>query len=226
MTKRIVVCQRCGREREHSAKNLCRSCYGYVLVQDKRVDCVVCGKTNAKYGGRNMCNSCLTKKSKEKNNTPERKMIRAEKERQRRKRLGDIYRQKERERNKSPERKEQKKASMLDWQRKNKPYLKEYRKEYRKRQPDIVKTTEQNRRARHKNAGHLSRQEWADIQEKYDHACYYCRAKGLPLEQEHKVPLIRGGLHNAENVVPACRECNARKYTKTDEEFIKSMRSR
>jgi 5-methylcytosine-specific restriction endonuclease McrA len=72
------------------------------------------------------------------------------------------------------------------------------------------------------NAGKLTPKEWKSILEKYDHSCFYCGAKGVHLEQEHKVPLIRGGKHNTENVVPACRECNARKYTKTDAEFIAS----
>ena len=43
--------------------------------------------------------------------------------------------------------------------------------------------------------------------------CYYCRRKFAPsgLTMDHLVPLIRGGRSNKGNLVPACKECNAKK---------------
>lgn len=37
---------------------------------------------------------------------------------------------------------------------------------------------------------------------------------------DHKVPLSRGGLHESDNLVLACRNCNFSKHTKTAEEFV------
>lgn len=46
-----------------------------------------------------------------------------------------------------------------------------------------------------------------------DGICYYCQGKFKPSEltMDHLVPLIRGGKNNKGNVVPACKECNAKK---------------
>lgn len=53
--------------------------------------------------------------------------------------------------------------------------------------------------------------------------CAYCGAVADTID--HRIPLSRGGKHEPENIVPACRTCNFRKHTKTDEEFILSMRN-
>mgnify|MGYP001617551454 CR=1 FL=1 len=60
----------------------------------------------------------------------------------------------------------------------------------------------------------LSAAQWREIQAAYAHRCAYCgkRAKGH-LTQDHITPLIKGGNHTASNVLPACRSCNARKWT-------------
>jgi 5-methylcytosine-specific restriction endonuclease McrA len=51
--------------------------------------------------------------------------------------------------------------------------------------------------------------------------CYYC---GFPTSSDrrtmdHKLPVIRGGLHSASNLVMACKSCNSAKRDKTDLEF-------
>lgn len=77
------------------------------------------------------------------------------------------------------------------------------------------------RRALKKNAvvNDLTPQQWIDIVEKCNHCCAYCGKSGIKLEQEHKIPLSRGGNHTAENIVPACLPCNRKKYIKTAEEY-------
>lgn len=52
--------------------------------------------------------------------------------------------------------------------------------------------------------------------------CFYCSASLTrnTVHIEHKTPLIRGGLHSADNIVPSCAPCNLRKGTRTAEEFI------
>ena len=57
----------------------------------------------------------------------------------------------------------------------------------------------------------LTRAQWIEIKEKYNHKCAYCHRQMTRLEMDHVIPLSLGGMHTAENVVPACRTCNASK---------------
>ncbi len=51
--------------------------------------------------------------------------------------------------------------------------------------------------------------------------CYYCGRKFPPneLTMDHVVPIIRGGRSEKNNLVPACKECNARKKHQLGFEF-------
>ena len=60
----------------------------------------------------------------------------------------------------------------------------------------------------------LTRGEWQEIKEKFNHSCAYCGRKMERLEMDHVIPLSRGGKHTAGNIVPACRKCNASKGNK------------
>ncbi len=62
--------------------------------------------------------------------------------------------------------------------------------------------------------------EWLAILNQYERRCYYCGLGGVPMQQEHMIPLSRSGAHSAENVVPACGPCNNSKGTLTPDEFI------
>lgn len=57
----------------------------------------------------------------------------------------------------------------------------------------------------------LPQHEWLVIKQRYYSRCVYCGASDRPLTQDHVIPLSKGGLHDASNVVPACRQCNSRK---------------
>lgn len=41
--------------------------------------------------------------------------------------------------------------------------------------------------------------------------CAYCGADGIALQKDCVLPISRGGRYTYENVVPACRSCNASK---------------
>ncbi|MDQ6682394.1 MAG: HNH endonuclease [Chloroflexota bacterium] len=47
------------------------------------------------------------------------------------------------------------------------------------------------------------------------HICQYCGAPGRDLTIDHVVPKHRGGRHEWDNLVAACRSCNHRKGAKT-----------
>lgn len=61
----------------------------------------------------------------------------------------------------------------------------------------------------------LTLPEWRGILEYFGYACAYCLRTDLPLEQEHIIPLSKGGEHSANNVVPACSGCNGFKKAKS-----------
>lgn len=65
----------------------------------------------------------------------------------------------------------------------------------------------------------LTKAQWEAILEMFSNRCAYCGVGAAKLEQDHVLPLARGGAHTTENVVPACRSCNAQKNTKTPEEW-------
>lgn len=57
---------------------------------------------------------------------------------------------------------------------------------------------------------------WREMLDYFGRRCAYClRDIKTRSEKEHMTPLSRGGNHDAENIVPACRRCNAQKHTQT-----------
>lgn len=74
------------------------------------------------------------------------------------------------------------------------------------------------RRARKRNIiNTLTSQEWLDILEKHNYKCVYCGCEfdeeTLPT-RDHIIPISKGGHNTKENVVPACQNCNNKKYNK------------
>ena len=59
---------------------------------------------------------------------------------------------------------------------------------------------------------------WLALVAAADGVCRYC-GKSQPLTMDHRVPLSRGGRHEIANLIPACKPCNSRKHTRTEEEF-------
>jgi 5-methylcytosine-specific restriction endonuclease McrA len=76
---------------------------------------------------------------------------------------------------------------------------------------------------RRKAPGDYSAEQWISKCQFYGYRCYYCSADvGLSkLEQEHAIPLSRGGTNFLSNILPSCAKCNRRKATKTIFEFTK-----
>jgi 5-methylcytosine-specific restriction endonuclease McrA len=90
---------------------------------------------------------------------------------------------------------------------------------YHRGNPDVVRAKREKHRALRIGAeGFFTAEEWQTLVAKYDHACAYCGAIGA-LEQDHCVPLARGGTNWIDNILPACRVCNARKHLQTEAEF-------
>lgn len=76
--------------------------------------------------------------------------------------------------------------------------------------------------ARRVRIADLTPQAWNKMCRDAADRCHYCRGR-FPrneLQQEHKVPLSRGGANSISNIVPSCRPCNLQKGSMTDVEYM------
>lgn len=102
----------------------------------------------------------------------------------------------------------------------NKDKLRDGNRAWRAANPASLQAYQVTRRARKRGAsGRLTPAGWRAVLEEFGHACAYCHARGVALQQEHMTPLSRGGRHDSDNVVPACGTCNTRKNARTLLEF-------
>lgn len=67
-----------------------------------------------------------------------------------------------------------------------------------------------NRRATLNASGIISESDWLSILKYYNNACAYCGSTKA-LEQDHIIPLSKGGRNTPDNLVPACASCNRSK---------------
>lgn len=80
--------------------------------------------------------------------------------------------------------------------------------------------SEQRRRAVRRSAPGrgVSKEVWLGVCELFDGVCAYClTAKATSMD--HVVPMAKGGAHDVDNIVPACKSCNSRKGVKSILEF-------
>ncbi|GAA1853082.1 hypothetical protein GCM10009796_13900 [Microbacterium koreense] len=68
----------------------------------------------------------------------------------------------------------------------------------------------------------LTDEQWFRILEAWG-CCAYCGADGTGLQKDCVLPISRGGRYTLDNVVPACRSCNA---SKSNDEVTSWMRRR
>ncbi len=104
---------------------------------------------------------------------------------------------------------------------KNPERCKETVRAYKESHPEVVreqKRASNRRRHKQKIAGRgIKAKEWRAIREAFDDRCAYCGDPATTMD--HVIPLSRGGLHEPENVVPACKPCNFEKHNKMPEDF-------
>jgi 5-methylcytosine-specific restriction protein A len=81
---------------------------------------------------------------------------------------------------------------------------------------DPVHTDPKRMKKEREKARELKRSAWWK-QKLAEGLCHYCGKKfrAADLTMDHVVPLARGGQSHKGNLVPACKECNAKKKLKT-----------
>jgi 5-methylcytosine-specific restriction endonuclease McrA len=68
-------------------------------------------------------------------------------------------------------------------------------------------------RARRSRRRYVTTRVWTAVLERFGRRCVYCGREDLPLQREHRLAVINGGLDDEANIVPACWPCNQRKGT-------------
>ena len=60
---------------------------------------------------------------------------------------------------------------------------------------------------------------WIKTLKHFKYSCAYCGEKESKLNQEHVIPLSKGGYYTKQNIIPACTYCNSSKHNKDLEEW-------
>lgn len=98
------------------------------------------------------------------------------------------------------------------WQKQNKDKSYKKVKKYQQNNPEKCNIKDQRRRSRKKQLpATLTIEQWQLIKNHFNNRCVYC-GKELPLEQEHFIPLSKGGEYTLNNIIPSCKSCNASKH--------------
>lgn len=111
--------------------------------------------------------------------------------------------------------KEKKNETDRLWRENNVEYCIEQSKKYQKENLDVFRRNNQKRRARKRKLQNtLTVKQWTIIKNDFNNQCAYCGREMKRLEQDHFIALSKGGEYTHNNIVPACRTCNARKNDK------------
>jgi 5-methylcytosine-specific restriction endonuclease McrA len=103
-----------------------------------------------------------------------------------------------------------------EWQRANPEKRRIYQKRYMAKDTDRYQANVANANHRRRaGGGGVTAWQWRGIRAEYGGRCAYCARKPAHLQQEHVEPLVLGGAHAPENVVPACARCNGSKNSRS-----------
>jgi hypothetical protein len=116
-------------------------------------------------------------------------------------------------------------AKERSYRSRNKDKVSQWRKKYNDAHPEKSREWSSKRRARKRN---VESEPWTheEIAQAGTGFCPYCGKEiGLVydsniMEIDHMIPLARKGPNLKENLEPICCSCNAKKHTKTKEEFL------
>ncbi len=121
------------------------------------------------------------------------------------------------EANRARNRDRQRKAYAAD-PKKHLDYMKKWRAANPERARAYVRLAGHRRRAA-AGGEHIRVEDWERLLRRHKGRCAYCGEAAALIEADHRTPLSRGGRNTIDNILPACRSCNRRKRTKTEDEF-------
>ena len=106
-----------------------------------------------------------------------------------------------------------------DYNKKNKETIAAYKKKWQSSEDGLAYQRDYQKIRRHNEHGCITVDEWKRILENYEYSCSYC-GEERALEMDHVIPVSKGGITEVDNIVPACRSCNARKSNKDLEVWL------
>ena len=95
-------------------------------------------------------------------------------------------------------------------------YQRRWQRENYERHMEYVKVSQGRRRAAEGEG--VTAAQWRELVARYEGRCAYCGTL-TKMTMDHRTSLRRGGRHEIANVLPACKVCNSRKGTMSEEEF-------
>ena len=111
-------------------------------------------------------------------------------------------------------------ARAKEWWKKHPERRKEVVAKYEGSHPEAKQTRKARYRSRLLNAeGTFTRREWAERKAQFGNRCAYCGRRTKLLTADHYVPLSKGGTNTIDNIIPACPDCNRRKWSRDPSEF-------
>lgn len=100
-------------------------------------------------------------------------------------------------------------------------YNKKYDKENAEKRQLWNKVSWQKREAKKRTLPRtLTSSQWKAILSHFDNKCAYCGEPLTKAEQEHFIPLSKGGGYTKNNIVPACAKCNLSKSNKNPLDWL------
>ena len=108
------------------------------------------------------------------------------------------------------------------WAIKNKDKDREFKRAYRKTPQGKARkaSTAHRRRIRISESSTVTADEMVALK-LLAKKCYYCGKKTKKLSFDHVTPIAKGGAHSRDNLVMACRHCNAVKGAKDPAKFAR-----
>ncbi len=106
----------------------------------------------------------------------------------------------------------------------DKDKLRPVRRAWQKSNPEKCRASDNRRRALESGCkSTLTAEEWLENLETFNWRCAYCHGPLSPPTMDHVIPLVQGGEHTKENVVPSCLSCNQRKGHKNLLQYLGTL---
>lgn len=137
-----------------------------------------------------------------------------EKLREKNRRYGELNKEQIRIRSKEKRKSEGYKARIKLYSQR--PEVKAMRKRYLQTEAGKISQAKgsRNRRARDKQVHRApyTKQDIKHLQEKFNNSCAYCGCSSIEIQIDHWLPLSKGGSDTLGNFLPACKDCNTKKF--------------